>query len=209
MAKIKKQLRDDPEPDPWYPPNYDYVYQMNPRLTKKMWRDMDPNLKTGLKNARILNYDVMGRYGLWEDWEKIPKEDREYWGIHKYGPSYTNPWKIWSQYVGFANMPWWGHIKGKELMDPSERNKIYGIDNWSFWYTDPITKEEKLWRGNILPTGSPISDPWGIAPPWLVRNNEYGLEGYTIHYIDWAHDRYETATAHVPNVCRTIKSKRV
>lgn len=205
-TKKFRNIEDEDPEEPWYPPNYDYVYSGNPRITKRMWNNLDNNLKTGLRNCKILNFDSMGRYGIWQDWEKIPQATREQYGITKYGKSYTNPWQIYCQYIGFTNMPSWGHVKGKELMDPSERNKIYGLDNWSFWYTDPETGQEKLWRGNILPTGSPYSDPWGIAPPWLVRANSYDIDGFTIRYDDG--ETYQWATAQVSRVCRTIKSRR-
>lgn len=209
MAKIKKQLRDEEEEDYYFPPNAYWQYSDNPLLTKKMWRDLDPNLKTGLRNMKILNFDCLGRYGMWPDYEIMPKEVKEQYGITKYGTSYTNTWKMWKQYVGFTNMPYYSWAPAKELMDPSERNKIYGLFNWMFEFWNYDTHEWDFWRGIIMPTGSPYSDPWGVVPPFIRKSWDRDWDGRFIDWIDWEHDRYVRSYCTVSKNSRTIKSKRV
>lgn len=205
-TKNFRNIEDEDPDDPWYPPNAIWVYSGNPRLTKKMWNDMDNNLKTGLRNFKILNFDSMGRYGMWPDWERIPQATREQYGITKYGPSYTSPWKIWSQYVGFANFPYLYWMPAKELMDPSERNKIYGMFDYGFWYHNTETQTWDYWKGDILPTGSPYSEPWGVAPPWITRQDSYLMDGMRLTIDPEGYEEY--VYCQVSRVCRTIKSRR-
>ena len=205
-TKNFRNIEDEDPDDPWYPPNYIWNYSGDPKLTKKMWNDMDNNLKTGLRNFKINNCDSMGRYGMWPDWERIPQATREQYSLTKYGKSYTNPWKLWKQYVGYANFPVFTWNWGRDIIDPSERNKIYGLANYPTWYYSQETHQYERWTGDILPTSSPYSDPWGVFPPWMVREESYLLDGMRLTIDPEGYEEY--VYCQVSRVCRTIKSRR-
>lgn len=209
MAKIKKILREDEEPQEWEPPNWYWQKSGHPKITKEMWKNLDNNIKTGIRNFRIQNINVIGRYGIWPDWERIPEEDREYWNLKKYGNAYTQDFGIYKGYVNFANSYGSFMNDGADVIDPSERNKLYGITNSGQWYWTQ-TWDQEFAKIDMLPNAGPDSlQVTQQRPNWMRRSDDWVWEGRRITFIDWEHDRYVTVEATVSPVCRTIKSKRV
>ena len=208
MAKIKKQLREDPEPEPWYPPNYDWNYQSQPRITKKQFDDLDNNIKTGLNNWKILNINSMGRYPVFDEARKMPEDQKKDFPFPFVGPSYKNTWLIYVSYIRQANFPLYWMTDGQDIIDPGERNKIYGVTNVGIWY---IVKGggQEFARVDMLPQGSPDSYPTDQRPPEYKRSDQWVYNGIPWTYEDPVEQTYKTIYGKVSDVCRTVKSRRV
>ena len=207
MAKIKKQLREDPEPQEWEPPNWYYQKSYNPKVTKQMFDNLDNNIKTGLRNFRILNINSLGRFGIWPDWNRIPQADRERYNLKQVGTAYKSDWMLYRQYVRITNSAAIAWETGSDIMDPSERNKIYGVVNSLQYYYKPGTGYD-FTRVDMLPNGNPGAyGLTSVRPPWMVRDDWWTMDGYTIPIDPQGYIEY--VTAEVSPVCRTIKSKRV
>lgn len=204
--KIKPVMRDD-VPEDWYPPNWDYIYEAHPKITREMYNALDNNLKTGIRNFRIQNINSMGRYGKCPEWERLPDDLRGHYGFTKYGLSYKDDFKIYKFYVLQANSPLTSFSDGGDIIDPSERSKIYGVANVGLWYIDPFSKEQKFGRFDMLPNGTVYDFVSEIAPALAVRGESYTTDGMRIPVDDHGYTEYvEMKTS---PVCRTIKSKRV
>ena len=206
-TKNFRNIEDEDPEEPWYPPNYDYVYSYNPVVSRKMWKDLDNKYKVGIRNFRINNINVLGRFGIWPDWNRIPQEDRERYNLKQVGTAYKNDFMIYRQYVRIANSRAILLETGSDIIDPSERNKIYGVvDSWQYYYK-PGTGYDYA-RIDMLPNGNPGAyGLTSVRPPWMVRDNWWMMNGYTIPIDPQGYIEY--VTAEVSPVCRTIRSKRV
>lgn len=207
MAKIKKTLRDDPEP--WEPPNNYWEYSWDPVITKKQFEELDPNIRTGLRNFKIQNIHSQGRYGIWPDWNLMPDYMKSMYGglLTEKGHSYKNDWNLYRSYVRCANYRYLYMETGGDIIDPGERNKIYGLPRVFFEWWDHYKQEEIWGRFSILPNGSPFGGPVDIRPAEMNRSQSWQWDGMRVT-ID-VHGYEEYIYAKVSPVCRTIKSKKV
>lgn len=206
-TKNFRNIEDEDPDEPWYPPNYDYVYSYTPVVTRKMWNDLDNKYKVGIRNFRINNINVLGRFGIWPDWNRIPKETRELYSLKQVGTAYKNDFMIYRQYVRIANSRAILWETGSDIIDPSERNKIYGIVDSRQWYWKPGTGQE-LAKVDMLPNGSPMAyGVTSVRPPWMVRDDSWFEDGRRLTIDPEGYEEY--VYAEVSPVCRTIRSKRV
>lgn len=207
MARPKKLNRSLREEQEWEPPNWYYQKSYNPKVTKQMFDNLDNNIKTGIRNFRIQNINSLGRFGIWPDWNRIPQETRERYNLKQVGTAYKSDWMIYRQYVRITNSSAIAWETGSDIMDPSERNKIYGVvDSWQAYYKPG---EGQVWDWvDMLPNGNPGAfGLTSIRPPWMVRDDFWLYNGWTIMIDPQGWEEYVTAV--VSPVCRTIKSKRV
>lgn len=204
--KIKPMLSED-VPEDWYPPNWDYIYEAHPKITREMYNALDNNLKTGIRNFRIQNINSMGRYGKCPEWERLPDYIKGQYGYTKYGLSYKDDFKIYKFYIMQANSPLTSFSDGGDIIDPSERNKIYGVCNVGFWYFDENTHEYEYIKADVLPNGTTMDYVYEIAPAEVVRWQSWITDGQRFEVDD--HGYIEYVYMKTSPVCRTIKSKRV
>lgn len=202
----RKNVRSEEEEDYYIPPNDNYSYEPSPIVTKKMFRELDPNIRTGLRNFKIRNINSMGRYGVCPDYNRVPESERERLGLKKYGYSYASDWALYKRYIGFANSPLSYLYDGGEFIDPSERNKIFGVINRWSWYNRDSQSYDITDYMDVFPQGSYSFDLYGARPPKIVRDDSFLRNGVTFQfdngeYID--HGEWKTST-----VCRTVKSRR-
>lgn len=206
-TKSIRNISDEDPDNPWYPPNYDYVKERWPVVSRKMWKDLENRYKTGIRNYRIQNINSQGRFGIWQDWNKIPQETREQFGLYQVGHAYKNDFMIYRQYIRAANSNAIELENGADIINPAERNKIYGITN--SWQSTYKRGEGYVYeKTELLPNGGTQAyEIIQIRPPAMNREDQYRWNGYTITYDDG--ETYQRATATVSPVCRTIKSRRV
>ena len=207
MAKIKTTRPINDDPQEWEPPNNYYKRERFPVVTFHDFQQLPNNIKTGLRNFRIQNQNALGRFGIWKDWSKIPPETRELYNLFQVGQAYKSDFMIYRQFIRAANSYGISYETGSDIINPSERAKIYGITNSQQWYYSPV-EGYTLSSVDMLPnSGTSAFEVVQIRPPWMIREDTYRLNGYTIVYDDG--ETYRQATAEVSPVCRTIKSKRV
>lgn len=207
MAKIKKILREDEEPQEWEPPNWYYNYSGDPFITKKMWKDVDNNIKTGIHNFNILNLKCMGRYGIWPDWRRIDPELRKQYGLCEYGRSYASDWRLYKTMIQSNNFPFYSNMYGRDIIDPGERNKAYCITAYPFNWGNPWQGHSYWTDLDTLQAGSCYGEPWGNLKPYMVRENMQAYDGMRMEVTDQGY--YDWVYAKVSQVCRTIKIKRI
>lgn len=193
--------------EPWTPPNWDWWDNPIKEVTKKDLADLDNKYKTGLRNFKTLNFDCMGRYGIWPDWNKIPQETKEQYGLTKYGTSYINTYQLLKYYIGACDsidIRFWFDVN---INNPHDKNKLYGIFVW-WWYWDYDTHDQELVKDcPTFPQGS-FPSMWGSRPPYMVKSdNRFAWDGRYLQ-IDYQGE-YIWVEATVSKNSRTIKSKRV
>lgn len=202
----RKNVRTEQDEDYYFPPNDYYSYEPDPVVTKKMFQALEPNIKTGLRNFKILNVNSMGRYGVCPDYNRVPESERGRLLLRKYGYSYASDWILYKRYIGFANSPYNWRYAGASFIDPAERNQIFGVVNRWSWYNPDIQKYDITDNLNVFPQGSYFSDLYGSRPPKIVRDESYLRDGLTFQFDNGEYiDSGEWKTS---KVCRTIKSRR-
>lgn len=204
-------LRDD-EQEPveeWEPPNYYYHYTFPDRNQTRNFRDLDPKLKAGLENMAVNQYESMGRYGMWPDWGEFSDELKQYYKgwLHKWGHTYKNAQFLYADYVRCANSGWTAYFSGGDIIDPSERSKLYFITDLYYEWRDPWTHEEKWGRFTAFPNGSPLGGPVDVRKAEARKWDDLSWTGTIIRYTD-REGVERMAYADVSMNSRTLKRRK-
>lgn len=204
-------LRDD-EQEPieeWEPPNYYYHYTFPDRNQTKNFRDLDAKLKAGLENMAVNQYECLGRFGIWPDWGEFPddlKQTYKGW-LHKWGHTYKNAQFLYADYVRCANSGWNAYYSGGDIIDPSERNKLYYLTNVSEWVKGPWDTEEHLEKVSRFPNGSVLGGPVDVRKPENRKSSDLSWTGTIIRYSD-KEGVERMAVADVSMNSRTLKRRK-
>lgn len=207
---LREWRDDEQEPvEEWEPPNYYYRYTFPDRNQTRAFRDLDNNLKKGLENMAISQYETLGRYGMWPEWGEIDEETKEYYEgwLHKWGHTFKNAQFLYADYIRCANYFLMPLFTGADIIDPSERSKLYFITDLYYVWRDPWTREEKRGRFTTFPNGSPLGGPVDVRNPEARKWEDLTWTGTQLTYIG-RDGAYHKTYADVSMNSRTLKRRK-